>query len=417
VNETRVVNALRQFVAEPEDDADLLGRFLATRDAGAFAELVRRHGPMVLGVCRRVLGDGPDADDAFQAAFLVLARRGGSVRNGRSVASFLFGVARFAALRARDKARRRRAHESRAGRDKTDRVEPPADPELLAAVDEELHRLPDRYRAPLLACLLRGRTQEDAAREAGCSLSTLRRRLDRGLVLLRGRLTRRGAVPALGAVALGAGGAPVSAGAVEATTALVVAVLTGNSRAVPATDLAKGVSAMLGRTKRSAAAVAVLVAGVLGGGLAWQLAAAQPAGGPPDRAKAPAKPAEPPAKEPPAKAESAKPDEDRIKPGDRLKIRGQNLFDQVPLDEIFVVEPSGKIPLGPNYGGRVKIGGLPLEEAEAVIQTHIRQYASKAFITLVRHAPPEGELDARVQRLEREVKDLRALVEELRKQR
>src|SRR3954470_10515150 len=112
-DEARTVNQLRRPASAQEDDSLLLSRFLADLDAEAFAELVRRHGPMVLGVCRRVLGNSPDADDALQAAFIVLARKGGSVRNGRSVASFLFGVARFAALRARDKERRRREHEAR----------------------------------------------------------------------------------------------------------------------------------------------------------------------------------------------------------------------------------------------------------------------------------------------------------------
>src|SRR4051812_31532453 len=101
-NEARAVSRLQQLAAPQEEDGLLLARFLADADADAFAVLVRRHGPMVLGVCRRVLGSA-DADDAFQAAFIVLARKGGSLRNERSVGSFLFGVARFAALRARDK--------------------------------------------------------------------------------------------------------------------------------------------------------------------------------------------------------------------------------------------------------------------------------------------------------------------------
>jgi len=128
----------------------------------AFAELVRRHGPVVLAACRRVLGPGQDADDAFQAAFLVLARRAGAVRDTRVFGAWLHGVARHVALRQRDRERRR------------------ADPGSHAVVDDELARLPDRLRLPVIACVLEERSQEEVARALGVSLSTVRRRLDGG---------------------------------------------------------------------------------------------------------------------------------------------------------------------------------------------------------------------------------------------
>ena len=415
-HEARTVSRLRALAAAQDDDAGLLGRFLERADADAFAELVRRYGPLVLGVCRRVLGNGPDADDAFQAAFLVLARRAGSVRNARSVGSWLFGVARFAALRARDKDRRRREHEAQAARAPRAGTAPDAD--LLAAVDEELLRLPKRYRAPLVACFLQGRTQEDAARQMGCSLSTLRRRLEHGTELLRRRLTGRGAAPALGALGF-VGGTNVSAVVVEATTALVVAYINGEAKSVPATVLAEGVIAMMARTKLMAVLTAVLVfAGLAGGGVAWQLAAAQPPRPvapmePPAGAKAPVKPPDPPAKDKGAKGDT--PAADTIKPGDRLTIRGENLFEVAPLDEVYVVEPSGKIALDPRYGGRVRIDGLTLEEAEVIITAQVRLFAKNGQVTLIRYVAPEaGALEVRVQRLEKEVKELRALVDELR---
>ena len=408
--ELRTVSQLRQLAASQDDDARLLARFLAHTDADAFAELVRRHGPMVLGVCRRVLGNGADADDAFQAAFIVLARKGGSVRNGRSVASFLFGVARFAALRARDKERRRREHETNAGREP--RVEAGTDPDLLAALDEELQRLPDRYRAPLVACFLQSRTQEDAARTMGCSLSTLRRRLERGQELLRRRLTSRGAVPALGALAVGAGAANVSANAVETTTALVVAIVTNKAGSIPATVLAEGVLAMMTRTKLKVALAAVLiVAGVVGGGVAWRLDAAQP-----QPADAKSKPAEPPAPkaDAPPKDKDAKPIGDKIRPGDRLTVRVGNTLPAEPIDGPFEVEASGKVALGLSYG-RVKIDGLTLEEAEKAISKHLRLTLVDPVVLVTPYVPPEGRaLELRVQQLEKEVKQLRFLVEELR---
>lgn len=415
-NDLRAAEQLRRLAAAQDTDAALLARFRADGDADAFAELVRRHGPTVLGVCRRVLGNPADADDAFQAVFLVLARKGAAVRC-ESLAGWLFGVARFTAARARDKARRRREHEAKAARPQP---ESPPDDELLAVVDEELHRLPDDLRSPLVACVLQGRTQEDVARASGCSLSTLRRRLERGQETLRKRLTARGLAPAL--AALGTGSVSLTVSQVQAATALVVAFTAGTAGATPATELAEGAIAMMARTKLKAVA-AVALAAVLIGGTAWGIAAAQPPMVPPADPKNPAKePLPKTADLPPAKTEPKKtdpdPKADRIKPGDRIVIRGANLFEQAPLEAFYEVEPSGKVALGPAYGGRVKIDGLTLEEAEEAVQKHIRQWAIKAVVSITRYTPPPVlTLDERVQKLEKEVKELRALVEELRNKR
>jgi RNA polymerase sigma factor (sigma-70 family) len=397
-NEARAVGQLLRLAAPPEDDALLLRRFLTAADAGAFAELVRRHGPMVLGVCRRVLGNAADADDAFQAAFIVLARRGDSIRSGRSVASWLFGVARFAALRARDKARRRRGHEAKAGSEP--RPAAGADPELLAAVDEELQRLPEKYRSPLVSCFLRGLTQEEAARDTGVSLSTLRRRLERGQAILRERLAGRGAVPALGALAAATGGAALPADAVEATTAVVVAVLTDKVAATPAAILAEGVVATMTRTKLKVLAALLAAAALTGGGLAWQLAAAQPPRPVADAPPAP-KPADPKA--------------DRIRPGDKLTIRAEQVFAQAPLDQIFEVDADGNIDLGEMYAGKVKVAGLTLPEADAAVTKKLRVNTVRGTAKLSRFVPAKPlELEQRVRQLEKEVKELRREVEELR---
>src|SRR5579885_476710 len=161
-----LVNHLRDLVAPPATlpDAQLLERFRARGEEAAFAHLVRRHGAMVLGVCRRVLREEQDAEDAFQATFLVLARRAAAIRKGGSVGSWLHGVARRVAARARAEAARRAAHERR-------RPAPPrangADEivwrELRTVLDEELARLPEKYRAPVVLCYLEGRTQDEAA--------------------------------------------------------------------------------------------------------------------------------------------------------------------------------------------------------------------------------------------------------------
>src|SRR5262249_28279178 len=134
-------------------DGKLLERFAAGREEAAFAALVRRHGPLVLGVCRRILHNAHDAEDAFQATFLALARKAGSVGRGDSVGSWLYRVAYHAAVKARARAALRRSHERRAVPPRS--VDPLTEitgRELLAVVDEEMARLPQRQRAALVAC-------------------------------------------------------------------------------------------------------------------------------------------------------------------------------------------------------------------------------------------------------------------------
>src|SRR5262245_34801428 len=148
-------------------DGQLLGQFVERRDEAAFEALVRRHGPMVWGVCQRALGHRQDAEDAFQATFLVLAKKAGSVRPRERVGNWLYGVACNTATRGRTAAGRRRARE----RQGADMPEPearrcPAD-DLHEVLDEELSRLPDHYRAPIVLCDLGGRTRKEAARQLG----------------------------------------------------------------------------------------------------------------------------------------------------------------------------------------------------------------------------------------------------------
>jgi len=179
-------------MSRDESDGDLLSRFIAGDDA-AFAAILERHGPLIRGVCRRILRDDHLADDAFQTVALVLARNAGRIRRRGSLASWLFGTAhRVAGQMQRSQARRRRREQVAAvcRPDAISAAKPWDD--LLAVVDEELAQLPDRHRAPLIACYFHGRTQDEAARELGTSLSTLRRRLDEGRDLLRRRLGRRG---------------------------------------------------------------------------------------------------------------------------------------------------------------------------------------------------------------------------------
>jgi RNA polymerase sigma factor (sigma-70 family) len=176
-------------------DTELLDRFVRARDESAFAELVRRLGPMVRATCRRSLGDTADADDAFQASFLVLARKAGAVRDAALLGPWLHTVAVRTARRAKAVAARRQAHERQVTTMPDPPAELPADAnEWLPLLDEELQRLPAKYRAPLVLCELLGASRADAARRLGLPEGTLSSRLARGRELLRGRLARRGAM-------------------------------------------------------------------------------------------------------------------------------------------------------------------------------------------------------------------------------
>ncbi len=200
-----VLQNFRQAVLRQESnglsDGQLLEAFLSRHEEVAFAALVRRHGPMVFGVCRRVLGNRHDAEDAFQATFLVLLRKASSIRPRQAVGPWLHGVAQRTALRRRTARARRRTKERQAGQER--RADPvPGEEDWRLLLDEELNRLPEKYRVPLVLCDLQGRTHKEAARELGWPLGTVSGRLWRGRDLLARRLTRRGLT--LSAAVLGA---------------------------------------------------------------------------------------------------------------------------------------------------------------------------------------------------------------------
>src|SRR5262249_15867311 len=172
---------------------ELLERFLAANDGSAFTVLVERHGPMVLGVCRRALRHHHDAEDACQATFLVLARQVASVRKKTSLSSWLHGVACRTASNLRPEQHLRRPREQA--------VEPHAPGGAGAGVSwlivqiilaEALEPLPERYRSPLVLCYLDGKTRDEAARQLGIRAGTLHGRLERGRERLRERLSARG---------------------------------------------------------------------------------------------------------------------------------------------------------------------------------------------------------------------------------
>ena len=189
-------------VHEP-DDVELLKKFAVEHDEAAFELLVKRHGPLVQGVCRRILGDVHEAEDAFQAVFLVLVRKAGSIRKPELLANWLYGVACRIARKARIRAIRKENRERQAGKMPTqDQLLDLEWAELKAVLDDELSQMPERYRAPLVLCYLRGQTNAEAAAQLGWPTGSISERLARAREMLRKRLNRRGLTLSAGLLAL-----------------------------------------------------------------------------------------------------------------------------------------------------------------------------------------------------------------------
>jgi RNA polymerase sigma factor (sigma-70 family) len=279
---TLVLRRLRKLSAGESaaalPDQPLLERFAEHGDEAAFEMLLARHGPMVLNVCRRVLHNGNAVEDAFQATFLVLALKAGSIRHSELLANWLYGVAYRTAVRARVEAAKRRAREEKTpAREATDPLNEMTVRELFAVLDEELNRLPSQYRAPLVLCYLENRTRDEAARQVGCSRATVERRLERGRQLLRARLTRRGLT--LGLMLLPAGlfqtraatglAQALAASTLKAATTYATGPAAGTAVAPRVVALTKGVIRAMFLTKLKIATAPVLVLGMLLAGAEW----------------------------------------------------------------------------------------------------------------------------------------------------
>jgi RNA polymerase sigma factor (sigma-70 family) len=272
-------------------EGDLLERFVRSHDESAFEALVARHGPMVLGVCRQLLHDPNDVDDAFQATFLVLIRKGATLRRYDLVGNWLYGVAFRVAMRARAQAARRMGRfGSEATIDKLSAAEgvhrskssPTTlmEPETGPWLHQEISHLPDKYRTPIVLCYLEGLTHDEAASRIGCPLGTVKGRLSRARDLLRRRLTRRGF--ALSSAALASQlRAPLAQAAVPAalelttTRAAVSFISTGGSSlasasfvSIPVTALAEGVLKTMIWNQVMFSASSLLLAGALASGVA-----------------------------------------------------------------------------------------------------------------------------------------------------
>jgi RNA polymerase sigma factor (sigma-70 family) len=263
--------------ANEPGDACLLRRFAVDRDEAAFAALVARFGPMVLAVCQRVLGDAHAAEDAFQATFLVLARKAPSLLRHDLVGNWLWGVAYRTARRARlDAARWHSRKREVQANSAPDPVEDVMWRDLRPVLDEEIHRLPEKYRQPFVLCYLEGKTNEEAARRLGCPPGTVFTRLARARELLRGQLTRRGitlAGAALVAAITREATACVPAGLARTTVQAAArfaagSTLSGVSISTHAIILADGVLSTMSVPGRKVALVTLIAAATLVGGSA-----------------------------------------------------------------------------------------------------------------------------------------------------
>jgi RNA polymerase sigma factor (sigma-70 family) len=252
-------------------DRELLDHFATNGDETAFAALVARHGPMVLRVCRRVLHHEQDAEDAFQATFLVLARSCGSIRKREALAEWLHGVAYRTAMKAKRSAVRRRIHEARLRAGIVEAVTRPSWDDVQAVLDEEIQRLPASYRAAFVLCLLEGKSGPEAAKELGVKEGTVRSRLNRARQRLQHQLARRGielsVLLAAVSIADSGGKAGVPAELVRATVHSGLLIAAGGTAAgvIPShvATLAAGVTRTMLLTKAKIIATTFLVVSLL----------------------------------------------------------------------------------------------------------------------------------------------------------
>jgi RNA polymerase sigma factor (sigma-70 family) len=388
-------------------DRDLLDRINRAAEnsaEAAFEALVVRHGPMVQRVCRNILSNPDDADDAFQATFLILVQQRSSIRKLGSVASWLYGVAARVSARARVDAARR--HKSETGNVRllagsTPSSEPAVDDEQSAVgpvVQEEVRRLPEKYRSVVLLCYWEGLTQEQAASRLGCPIGTVRSRVARARDLLQRRLLRRGLTASAVAVATALDRPkavaaslldPVSPSVVRSSALAATRIAAGQA---PAEVVSASVSALIRSTLRSlvmmkaakCASISLVTIGFLVGGLTWAQRPREKSSAPRPRAvenQAREKDAGP--------ARTAADLAHQIEPPDMLLVEVLEALPGRPISGERLVRPDGKISLG--FYGEVYVAGLSLPEAKEKIVLHLKKYLSDEVLGLVNTDPETGK--------------------------
>jgi RNA polymerase sigma factor (sigma-70 family) len=426
------LRSLRQRVGQASDglaDAHLVERWVALRDEAALEVLVWRHGTAVLGLCRRLLRSAEDVEDAFQATFLALVRKAGSIGKRASVGSWLYKVAYRVSLRLRAVAVRR-------GCEILPDLDPPAPAlppetecrELRTVLDAEVQRLPEKLRAAFVLCCVEGLTHDEAAARLGCRMGTVSSRLTRARQRLRRGLLRRGVAPPAGALAalLAPTVAPAEVPAPLVVATMKAAVLWGSGQgtagagAVRAASVAKGVLREMVRTRVKRVMLGLVLLGLGLAGTGAMVLARRTSDGRPDAGGPAALPAKGPARPDREKGEGAAEEQDLVKIGDRLCIKVSDTLPGSPIEGVHRVEPSGKVALGPGYG-RVRVAGMTLEQAEVAIRDHLATILRSSQVLVTRYDPldlaPErgATLEERVAGLEKEVRRLRAALQELQK--
>jgi polysaccharide biosynthesis/export protein len=388
-------------------DRELLEQFAGRRDASseaAFEVLVLRHGPMVLRVCRNVLGDSTDAEDAFQATFLVLVRRSGSIRRLESLGSWLYGVACRVAARARVEASRRRAVERLGALRLVQPVAPsdadgPDRAEFGAVIQEEVRRLPEKHRAVVALCYWQGLTQEEAAAQLGCPLGTVRSRLARARSRLHRRLTHRGLAPLAGMVATALDSPPVQAarlslvpnGLISSTVKRSAQILAGGAmNDVTSTSVAVLTQSVLRRMsmmKLSTVAVSLALVGLGAYGASLPARQADSAKSSPASRRI--------AREPAEKSKSkAQPrlvtlENYVVEPPDVLSVKVLEALPGRPISAEPVVWPDGKIRLG--FYGDIYVAGLTVLQVKEKVVRHLQKYLEDRALGIIEIDNATGE--------------------------
>ena len=378
-------------------DGELLTRYRTTRDQDAFGSLVRRHGPMVLGVCRRVLRDSHAADDAFQATFLVLARKADAVRPPDRLAPWLYGVAYRTAMKSRGRAFRRRQVEQDYASQVANRPAPRDDADLLPVIDEQLNALPEKYRVPLVLCGLQGLNKAEAAAKLGLPEGTVSSRLARARDLLRDRLTRRGVpVPAAALATLLAGRslrAAVPHALANTTTSAALGVAAPPAAAL---SLSNEVIRSMTLTKLNFLGAVALTASLVGGGFyALRADDRKPGGEKPGVAKPEAQREKPRAEGQKPKQDGEKPREGEQRPA-RPAARGGKVAsvdakrntitiafkgDGGIVERIVELTADAKVFIDGNPG---KLADVPVNSTAALVMARGREEAGLAQVTELR---------------------------------
>jgi len=369
-------------------DRELIRRITRTTDDQAEAEacfevLVERHGPMVLRVCRNVLRDPHDAEDAFQATFLVLAKRMRSIRKLDSLACWLHGVAARVSARARVEAAKRRRREREAGKlAVVSTVEDNASELQDLHVQEETLRLPERYRSVIVLCYWEGLTHEQAAQRLGCPIGTVRSRVARARELLRRRLVRRGVVPgALEAGTIPAVPLALSRITVQAAAKVAAGQVLSKVVAAHVAGLASHVARSLLMTKFQSAAVPALFILLTSIGLGYGALAPQSK---PDDDKPKPEPKASAAFEAPESAGTQPRPTYReyvVEPPDLLLVEVLEALPGRPISGERLVRPDGTISLG--FYGDIQVAGLTLAEVKEKVVNHLRKYLKDETLGLV----------------------------------